>query len=319
MARQKERRNKSKSMGKQREREAEVEEQPEAPMKLDKKTLLKMKSEEQMIQMKEFYKLITVEPETHVTHTSTQFKHVDTIFIFTKADNVKVATTAIRLLAEIFINAAPLEPVDMKQIEDRTEVKITKEEFRVLKFEELLVNQYERYLKMLKELNTKLTSASFGSDDEMFKEFKRCILQCVIKCYRTLWNFNHFKLLNEVMVKFIKHEECRETLKSMLSDKNIATLKIKSKIINAIAGLLKDKPESYLPDDLIKIVNATHINTNYLDKDSQALNFKKKKMTKRLYKEKEMEKRKEMEKKRDAKAEKNERGGTLEMKKKIKE
>jgi hypothetical protein len=152
---------------------------------------------------------------------------------------VRVATTAIRILAEIFISTAPLEPVDMQQIEDRTEVKITREEYSVIKFEQLLVNEYERYLKMLKDLNSKLTPGDFQSDSELFHEFKKCILQCVVKCYHALWNFNHFKLLNELLLKFIKHEECKTVLRTFLADKNVATLKIKAKIISAVAGLLK--------------------------------------------------------------------------------
>jgi hypothetical protein len=87
------------------------------------------------------------------------------------------------------------------------------------------------------------------------------------------------------MLKFIRHEECRQVLSSFLSDKNIATLKIKAKIVNSIAVLLKERPEKTLPDDLIKIVNSTHIDTSYLSKDSEALKFKKKKLTKRLYKQ----------------------------------
>ena len=74
------------------------------------------------------------------------------------------------------------------------------------------MNQYERYLKLFKELNSKLNVSSFESDTEMFVEFKKCMLQCLIKCYRTLWNFNHFKLLNEIMIKFVKYEECQAVL-----------------------------------------------------------------------------------------------------------
>jgi hypothetical protein len=46
-----------------------------------------------------------------------------------------VATTAIRLLAEMFINVAPLEAVDLKQLQERRGVTITKDEFKVLRFE----------------------------------------------------------------------------------------------------------------------------------------------------------------------------------------
>jgi len=38
-----------------------------------------------------------------------------------------VSTTALRLLAEIFVGTAPLEAVDMKQIEERTGIKITRD------------------------------------------------------------------------------------------------------------------------------------------------------------------------------------------------
>jgi len=41
------------------------------------------------------------------------------------------------------------------------------------------------------------------------------------------------------MLRFVKYQECRTVLQTYLSDKNIATLKIKSKIISGIAALLK--------------------------------------------------------------------------------
>lgn len=87
------------------------------------------------------------------------------------------------------------------------------------------------------------------------------------------------------MLRFVKYSECRTVLQTYLSDKNIATLKIKSKIISGIAALLKEKPENSLPDDLIKIVNSTHINTDYLNKDAEVLKFKKKKLSKKLYRQ----------------------------------
>lgn len=72
----------------------------------------------------------------------------------------------------------------------------------------------------------------------------------------------------------------------MLSDKNIATLKIKAKIINGVALIIKEKPEQHLPDELIKIVNSTYIDSRYLEKDSEVLKFKKKKLSKKLYRQK---------------------------------
>lgn len=105
--------------------------------------------------------MIILDPETNVNSAWLQFKYSDNIFVFTKAVNVQVATTALRLLAEMFVNVAPLEAVDMKQIQERRGVTITKDEFKVLRFEELLVGQYERYLKALAELNAKLKAVNF--------------------------------------------------------------------------------------------------------------------------------------------------------------
>lgn len=66
------------------------------------------------------------------------------------------------------------------------------------------------------------------------------------------------------MMKFVKYEECRTALSEFLAEKNIATLSAKAKIINGIAALLKEKAESQLPNDLIKIVNSTFIDSRYL-------------------------------------------------------
>lgn len=76
----------------------------------------------------------------------------------------------------------------------------------------MLVGQYERYLKALHELNAKLKVSSFSADQELYKEFKKCMLQCVVRCLKSLWHFNHFKLLGELMMKFINYEECRRAL-----------------------------------------------------------------------------------------------------------
>jgi hypothetical protein len=66
------------------------------------------------------------------------------------------------------------------------------------------------------------------------------------------------------MMKFIKQEECRTALSEFLADKNIAKLSAKAKIVNGIATLLKEKAEQQLPNDLIKVVNSTHIDSRYL-------------------------------------------------------
>lgn len=62
---------------------------------------------------------------------------------------------------------------------------------------------------MLKEVNLKIKAQDFKNDKEIFREFKKCILECCIKCYRTLWNFNCVKELNDLTLKFIKFQECR--------------------------------------------------------------------------------------------------------------
>jgi hypothetical protein len=65
----------------------------------------------------------------------------------------------------------------------------------------------------------------------------------------------------------------------------MATFSIKAKIINCISQLIKKKSDSELPDDLIKMLNSTYIDSNYLQKDRDVLNFKKKKLKKRIYKQ----------------------------------
>jgi hypothetical protein len=43
------------------------------------------------------------------------------------------------------------------------------------------------------------------------------------------------------MMKFLRYEQCRATIKEFLQSKNIATLSIKAKIINSISGILKER------------------------------------------------------------------------------
>ena len=103
----------------------------------------------------------------------------------------------------------------------------------------------------------------------------------------------------------------------MLSNKNVAMLKIKSKIINGIAVMIKEKGQGQLPDNLVKIVNTTYIDTRYLEKDQQVLKFKKKKLTKKMYRQQEMDKKKDREARKERESEKAEKGG-LKFKAKIK-
>lgn len=67
-----------------------------------------------------------------------------------KTPNLKVVATALRVLAETFINVAPLEAIDLTKLDERSENRIKKEEYKVVKFEKTLVQQYERYINMLK-------------------------------------------------------------------------------------------------------------------------------------------------------------------------
>lgn len=228
-----------------------------------------------------------------------------------KSPNVQIAVTAIRILAEIFAGVAPLEAVDLRQNEERREIKITKEEFKVLKFEELLVAQYERYLRMIKEINAKLAVNDFAGDDELYREFKKCLLQSVLKCFETLWNFNHFKLLSDLVIRFLKNDEARRSVAAFLADKNVSTFKAKARIIAELAALVKTRPESALPNDLIRMVNSTFVDFRYLEKEEDSLKFRKKQLTKKLYKKQAQEKRKEGEKRELER-------GTLELKSKLK-
>ena len=53
-------------------------------------------------------------------------KHLETLFTLVKVPSLKVATTALRILADVFINIAPLDAINMKKLEERTQIKIKK-------------------------------------------------------------------------------------------------------------------------------------------------------------------------------------------------
>lgn len=93
-----------------------------------------------------------------------QIKHLDTIFTLLKFPNLKVVATALRVLADIFVNIAPLQPIDVEKVNERAETKITKQEYKVVNFERILVAQYQRYIELLKELNTKTRPQNFKND-----------------------------------------------------------------------------------------------------------------------------------------------------------
>lgn len=95
------------------------------------------------------------------------------------------------------------------------------------------------------------------------------------------------------MIKFIKFQECRSFISQMLEDKNIAMISSKARIISAVGKhIVNNENEKALPEDLIKILNKTHIDTNYLKKDMDSFEYRKKQVKKRLYKEKAFEDKK---------------------------
>jgi len=56
------------------------------------------------------------------------------MFTLIKTPNLKIVSTALRVLAETFINIAPLEAIDVSKLEERTENKILKDEYKVIRF-----------------------------------------------------------------------------------------------------------------------------------------------------------------------------------------
>lgn len=99
-------------------------------------------------------------------------------------------------------------------------------------------------------------------------------------------------MLIELLMLFIKHEATKTAISAFLAEKNISTFTAKSRIIANMATLVKNRPEQSLPDDLIKIANATFIDYRYLEKEVESLNFKKRRMTKRLYRQRELDRKK---------------------------
>lgn len=55
-----------------------------------------------------------------------EVRNIDSLFVLSKSANIKVTTTVLRVLADVFVGVAPLEPIDLKQIKERKGVKITK-------------------------------------------------------------------------------------------------------------------------------------------------------------------------------------------------
>ena len=84
-----------------------------------------------------------------------------------------------------------------------------------------------------------------------------------------------------------------------MEDQNVATVGIKVRIINGVAQLIKRQEDNNLPNDLIKILNSTYIDSKYLERDRDSLNFKKKKVKQRMYKQEAYEKKIEKEKGKD--------------------
>jgi hypothetical protein len=76
----------------------------------------------------------------------------------------------------------------------------------------------------------------------------------------------------------------------------VATVSVKVRIINGVAQLIKKQEDKDLPNDLIKILNSTYIDSRYLERDQNSLTFKKKKVKQRMYKQEAFDKKAEKEK-----------------------
>ena len=56
------------------------------------------------------------------------------MFALAKTPNLKIVCMALRVLSQTFISIAPLDSIDMRKLEERTEIKIKKEEYKVVRF-----------------------------------------------------------------------------------------------------------------------------------------------------------------------------------------
>lgn len=118
-------------------------------------------------------------------------------------------------------------------------------------------------------------------------EFRRCVICSTAKCLQELWTSDSTKQLVPVLCKYLKDKTVQTVIGRFLSDHNPETLQLKLNIVKAVSAKIIKKAEKDLPENLVAILNSTHIDSGHLNKDEEGEKYKKKREKRREYKDKE--------------------------------
>lgn len=72
-----------------------------------------MTVDKQLETVKELHQKLIEKPEENI-------KNLEALFLLTKVPNLKVVAHVLRILADVFVNIAPLEAINVKGLEERT-------------------------------------------------------------------------------------------------------------------------------------------------------------------------------------------------------
>ncbi len=138
-----------------------------------KQKVTELKESDQLTLMQEVCQSILSEPER-------KLNNINTLFHLAQVDDLYISQCALFSMCELFVNICPLYKLDRSAIETKMRTTLNKEERQLINFEHMLLNNYEKYLKMLNialETNT--------------KELMPTVLKCYAGLLDKLMHFNN--------------------------------------------------------------------------------------------------------------------------------
>lgn len=191
-----------------------------------------------------------------------------------KSENIATVTAAIDGLASVFTAIGPVEANDNEA--DQKNHKLKKFEYEIRTFEKSVIDSYQRYIELLKQLSKSLKKEQFSNNEKLFLEFRKCMINSTAKCLQGLWSSSDSKQLVPVLCKYLKDTTVQGVIGQFLSDRNPETLSLKLFIVKNISAKIMKKAENTLPENLVSILNMLHIDSSHLDKDADGEKYKKK-------------------------------------------
>jgi hypothetical protein len=93
-----------------------------------------------------------------------QIRHVSTMLTLMRSDNIATVTAAIDGLANVFTSIGPVETGIEQHHDQKNKHRLKKVEYELRTFEKSVIEGYQRYIDLLKQLSKSLKKEQFSNN-----------------------------------------------------------------------------------------------------------------------------------------------------------